>query len=124
MVQEYLFIEKDYKTKIKENIPENVEIKIFDIENSSCWIAVFSLDGENEKNAHTLSKANDYVIRNYNPTILSNGCSAYYNKSLFPHYNAFERNLRKLLYLKSALCENKKDAELIKDLEKSIKKVF
>ena len=117
MVQEYLFIEKDYKTKIKENIPENVEIKIFDIENSSCWIAVFSLDGENEKTAHTLSKANDYVIRNYNPTILSNGCSAYYNKSLFPHYNAFERNLRKLLYLKSALCENKKDAELIKDLE-------
>lgn len=54
---------------------------------------------------------------NYRPTVLSNGCAAYYNKFLYPYFNEFERKLRKLLYLKSALSEDKRDSETIKDLE-------
>lgn len=49
--------------------------------------------------------------------MLSNGCSAYYNKALYPHFNEFERKLRKLLYLKSALSRDAKDSVLIKNLE-------
>lgn len=57
------------------------------------------------------------MINNYKPTVLSDGCSAYYNKFLYPYFNEFECKLRKLLYLKRALSEDKRDSETIKDLE-------
>ena len=117
MIQEYLFINKTEKEKIEQYTPEGIKIEIYDIDNSDCWIATFSLSSESEPSANALSKVHDYVIGAFHPIVLSNGCSAYYNKALFPHFNEFERKLRKLLYLKSALSKNSKDAEIIKDLE-------
>ena len=117
MIQEYLFINKTEKEKIEQYTPEGIKIEIYDIDNSDCWIATFSLSSESEPSANTLSKVHDYIIGEFHPIVLSNGCSAYYNKALFPHFNEFERKLRKLLYLKSALSKNSKDAEIIKDLE-------
>ena len=118
MIQEYLFVGDRYKTEVEKYVHKTVKTELYAIENSDCWIATFSLDGENEKSANTLSTVHEYVMSHFSPTILSNGCSAYYNKALYPHFNEFERKLRKLLYLKSALSKNKKDSETIKDLEK------
>lgn len=117
MIQEYLFVGDEHKAEIEKYTHKTVKAEIYDIENSDCWIATFSLDGENEKSANTLSAVHEYVMSHFNPTVLSNGCSAYYNKALYPHFNEFERKLRKLLYLKSALSKDKKDSETIKDLE-------
>lgn len=117
MIQEYLFVDSDFKSIIKEYSHNNVEVEIYSIDNSNCWIATFTSNGENEKSAKILSAVHEYIIENFKPTILSNGCSAYYNKALYPYYNEFERKLRKLLYLKSALCKNGEDENKIKDLE-------
>lgn len=117
MIQEYLFVGDEHKAEIEKYTYKTVKSEIYDIENSDCWIATFSLDGENEKSANTLSVVHEYVMSHFSPTVLSNGCSAYYNKALYPHFNEFERKLRKLLYLKSALSKDKKDSETIKDLE-------
>lgn len=117
MIQEYLFISKEHKEEIKTYSYEQVKTEIYDIENSDCWILTFSCSNENENNAKKLSNVNNYITDNYHPIILSSGCSSYYNRKLYPCFNEFERKLRKLLYLKSALSQNSKDAETIKDLE-------
>lgn len=75
------------------------------------------MPSESESSAKKLSEINDKIIEKYNPTILSNESSAYFNKKLYPLFNEFERKLRKLLYLKSALSTKTKETENIKDLE-------
>ena len=117
MIQEYLFISKEHKEEIQAYSYEQVKTEIYDIDNSDCWILTFSFPGENETGAKKLSNVNNYITANYHPIVLSSGCSSYYNRVLYPHFNEFERKLRKLLYLKSALSKNSKDAETIKDLE-------
>ena len=125
LIQEYLFMGKETRDAVEKYKPENVDIEIFDINNTDCWCATYSVRGENETGAKTLSKINEHIISNFHPTILANGCSAYYNKKLFPYINEFERKLRKLLYLKSALSKNPKDGETIKDLEsKDLGEIF
>ena len=118
MRQEYLFVGNKHRADIEKYTHKTVEIKIYDIENSDCWIATFSLKGENEKSANTLSTVHEDIMAQFNPIVLSNGCSAYFNKALYPYFNEFEYKLRKLLYLKSALSNDEKDSEIIKDLER------
>lgn len=117
MIQEYLFVGDEHKEEVEKYTHKTVKAEIYDIENSDCWIANFTLSGENESSANTLSVVHEYVAGHFDPIVLSNGCSAYYNKALYPPFNEFERKLRKLLYLKSALSKDKKDSETIKDLE-------
>lgn len=117
MIQEYLFIDGTHKAEFEKYRYKTVNIEICDIENSDCWIATCSIDGDNKESANALSVVHEYVMDNYRPTVLSNGCSAYYNKFLYPFFNEFERKLRKLLYLKSALSGDKSDCETITDLE-------
>lgn len=101
--QEYLFVEDTHKAEVESYKPENVRCSIQNIEDSSCWIAVYEASGENLPSAKILSKTNDYIMSKFNPTILTNESAAYFNKSLYPYFNEFERKLRKLLYLK-VLC--------------------
>lgn len=117
MKQEYLFVGDECRAAVEKYSYEAVRVEIYNISNSDCWIAAFYLDGENEKSANALSTVHEYIMSHFSPTVLSNGCSAYYNKALYPHFNEFERKLRKLLYFKSALSKDKKDSETIKDLE-------
>lgn len=125
MIQEYLFIGGEKRTEIEEYRPEKVAVEIYEVENSECWIATYSVPGEKEESANLLSKVNKHIISKYHPTVLTNGCAAYYNKMLFPHINEFERKLRKLLYLKSALNKNDIAAENIKNLEsKDLGEIF
>lgn len=117
MVQEYLFIGDESQKVIEEYKPVGVTVEINSLENSDCWIAIYSVHGESKKSAELLSSVNDYVVKECHPTILTNGSSAYFNRVLFPYINEFERKLRKLLYLKSAISKGEKFSENIQDLE-------
>jgi hypothetical protein len=117
MIQEYLFTSDEHRHAVEQYAPESCEKDIYDIDNSDCWIVTYSKEGTNESSAKILSSVHSYIVNNFHPTVLSNECSAYYNKALYPHFNEFERKLRKLLYLKSALSRDAKGSALIKDLE-------
>lgn len=127
MVQEYLFTNKEYRETIEKYSvqQDNIKLDIEEIENSDCWIAKFSTVKNDEASAKCLSALNGDIVQKYHPTVLTNDSSAYFNKVLFPYVNEFERKLRKLLYLKSALSSNPKDAETIKNLEeKDLGEIF
>lgn len=125
MIQEYLFVGNEHRDEIEKYTYKNVKKELYDIEDSECWIATFSLSEENENNAKVLSEVHEYVKNHFNPVVLSNGCSAYYNKALYPYFNEFEYKLRKLLYLKSALSKSMKDFEVISNLEeKDLGEIF
>lgn len=117
MIQEYLFIDDTHRDAVEKYAPAKVSVDIYDIENSTCWIVTYSLSGENEDGAKTLSQVNDYVMGHFNATVLTNESSAYYNRKLYPYINEFERKLRKLLYLKSAIYHGDKKIDNIRDLE-------
>ena len=117
MIKEYLFTSDEHRHTVEQYAPESCEKDIYDIDNSDCWIVTYSKEGTNESSAKILSSVHSYIVNNFHPTVLSNECSAYYNKALYPHFNEFERKLRKLLYLKSALSRDAKGSALIKDLE-------
>ncbi len=117
MIQEYLFIDKTHKKQINEYKPDKVIIKCKDIDNSDCWILSYSVAKETEDSAKVLSDINEYIMDTFSPTILTNESSAYYNRRLFPCINEFERKLRKLLYLKSALNRGDEVAKNISELE-------
>lgn len=127
MIQEYLFTDDKYKKEIEsfDVINNKIQKEITIIENSSCWTLCLSADGENEEIAKLLDTLNAQICEKYKPTVLSNGCSAYFNKSLYPIVNEFERKLRKLLYLASALQGDSDSQRVIKDIEaKDLGKIF
>ena len=116
MIQEYLFKDKSISDSLKEYGGNKVKLNTIDIENTQCFIACFHVSGENEENAMVLSKLDD-DIKKFSPIVLSNESSAYFNRRLFPLINEFERKLRKLLYLKSAMYEGNLPTDNIKNLE-------
>lgn len=127
MVQEYLFTNKKYRETIEKysGKQDDIKLEIEEIEKSSSWIAKFSTVKNDEASAKRLSELNGNIVSQYHPTVLTNDSSAYFNKVLFPYMNEFERKLRKLLYLKSALSSNPKDADTIKNLEeKDLGEIF
>ena len=125
MIQEYLFSDNSKRDEIKKYTPEGVHVEISDIKNSDCWTISYSVPHDNEPTAKKLSDVNQYIIETFQPIVLSNESAAYFNKKLFPLANEFERKLRKLLYLKSALNPDDKASQNIKDLEeKDLGKIF
>ena len=117
MIQEYLFIDDTHREEVEKYAPDKVVREIHDIDNSTCWIGTYSLPKENEDCAKALSQINNYVVEHFKPTVLTNESSAYYNRKLYPHINEFERKLRKLLYIKSAIYHGEKKIDNIRDLE-------
>lgn len=126
MIQEYLFASYKNKTNVEDFIvPEKVIKEINVINNSECWTFSLSIDSENEDAAKLLDALNTQICEKYKPIVLSNECSAYFNKSLFPIANEFERKLRKLLYLASALQGDNESRNVISDLEtKDLGEIF
>lgn len=126
MIQEYLFTVDEHKAELENfAVPEKIHKEISTIENSSCWTLCLSIDSESEEAAKLLDSLNSQICDQFNPTVLSNGCSAYFNKSLFPIVNEFERKLRKLLYLASALQGDNDVHKVIIDLEsKDLGEIF
>lgn len=104
MIQEYLFTSAEYKTELESLVvSEKVTKKVITLENSECWTLSISVDGEGKDAAKLLDPLNRQICEKYKPTVLTNECSAYFNKALYPTVNEFERKLRKLLYLASSL---------------------
>lgn len=117
MILEYLFLSIENKESVKNIETGEASLKIIEIEDGECWIAQYEMKGENERTAKMLSKINHNIIENFNPIVLLNECSAYFNESLFPLVNSFERKLRKLLYIAQSLTNEPKVKEKIYDLE-------
>ena len=126
MIQEYLFTSDKYKDDIEDLVvPEKVTKEVVAIENSECWTLSISVAGEGKNAAKMLGPLNRQVCDKYKPTILTNECSAYFNKALYPIVNEFERKLRKLLYLASALNGDEDSQKVIVRLEeRELGKIF
>ena len=108
MKQEYLLVDERQIGDVKKfEVGDSITTDLIEIKDRKCWVWLLKCKGENEKVARELDRINKEICEKFNPTILINGCSAYFNKSLFPLINEFERKLRKLLYLASSLKENK-----------------
>lgn len=122
MIQEYLFCGDEYRNEIEQFTLNSCTKEIQGIKNSECWIVTFSMKGENENSAKVLSSVHEIMVKTFQPTVLSDGSAAYYNKALYSHFNEFERKLRKLLYLKSALAK-RSEKKLIEEQEELIKKL-
>lgn len=118
MIQEYLFVDDRQRSEVEKYRPDKVSVDISNIENSACWVVSYSLPGENRESAKSLSIVNTYIVEHFNPIVLANESSAYFNRILYPFINEFERKLRKLLYLKSAVYQGDRQTDNIKDLEK------
>lgn len=130
MILEYLFLDKsnkaeiethDYKEEIdtKNSVSKklNLSFSITEFKETDNWAVRFEINGENENNARFFSKINKYIM-SFSPIVLQNDCSAYFNRSLYPLVNQFERLLRKYLYIKSISYTGQKLEKTISDLEK------
>lgn len=117
MIQEYLLLDNTEKDKIRTYKPDNVKVRIFSANKGACWYIQFSASNENEETAKLLSDVDEYVKGHFNVTTLESGCSAYFNKRLYPLVSGFEHKLRKLLYLVSAINKDEKSVANITDLE-------
>ena len=104
---------KKKMVKYNQKIIPNTELQYFCVE----------IIGDNKDNARILSDINDVILEDDEIIVVSNEASEYFNKTLFPLINAFERKLRKLLYLATADNINYKDK--IQMLEKKdLGKIF
>ena len=90
---------KKKMVKYNQKIIPNTELQYFCVE----------IIGDNKDNARILSDINDVILEDDEIIVVSNEASEYFNKTLFPLINAFERKLRKLLYLATADNTNYKD---------------
>lgn len=116
---EFLFLDRIGREEIEADLPskDSVSKSIYDIENADCWILTLETQKTSSHDADLLSDLCDYIVDKYNPVEITNDCSAYYNQVLFPLFNDFERQLRKLLYLKSALNQTEESEVIIRNLE-------
>ena len=130
MVLEYLFFDKKNQTEVElfnQKIEETSvgdkktatpHFTYNDFDGLDCWILKCEIEGQNEVVAKKLSEIGSSIIDNFAPKILTDECSEYFNKSLYPLVNKFERLLRKFLYLKAASCKEDKLIKAISDIEK------
>lgn len=116
MIQEYLVNDKNINS-INDYSSDEINQTVSKI--NDLQILTISMDGKNETNAKIMSEIHEEIISENVLTVLNNGCSEYFNKSLFPLINEFERKLRKLLYLAVVIIPSGeiKDVVKIKDLE-------
>lgn len=131
MLLEYLFFDKSKRSQVeqfnkglldrwgklkKDGLAPNITYKNFD--DGDYWIVKYEKDGNREQTAIQLSEISEKVCEEVSPIILTDESSEYFNKSLYPLVNQFERRLRKLLYLKVSLSNEKKIKSTIRDIEK------
>lgn len=126
MKQEYLISDEAEKRLIEEHqfeqksdILETLKLKskTEKIQDTDAWIICFSTESNSESAARELSTVDEWIRNNSSAKVLTNGCSAYFNRFLFPLINDFERDLRKLLYITSAIHKNETATQNINALE-------
>lgn len=118
MEQLYLFSDEKHRQELEDyEVPEGVEKTISEMDDKKCWTVRFCMKGDNIDNAKVLSGIDENICSKFDPRVLVCGCSAFYNKRLYPLINTFERNLRCLLYRKSAMTNDKQSKQNIDKLE-------
>ena len=117
MIQEYLIQETSDQDAIKKITRSGITKRVFAVDEGKCLYIQFSVNGDSIKQAKQLSSLDEYIRSHFNVTVLEDGCSAYFNRRLYPLVSEFEYKLRKLLYLTSALNHDEKSASNIADLE-------
>ncbi len=117
VTQEYLFLSEEKLEEAKQYHVQDAITVIKQIKDTNCWILSITSKGDSLPVAKALSEANDYILSSYKPVVISCGCSSYFTKRLYPLAADFERGLRKLLYLKSAISNSQEAQKHIKDLE-------
>lgn len=117
MIQEYLFLSDEKLEEVKKYHVQDAITECKQIKDTDCWIVSVTIKGDNSTAAKALSEANDYILSSYKPIVLTSGCASYFTKRLYPLAADFERGLRKLLYLKSAISNSQEAQRHIKDLE-------
>lgn len=125
MVQEYLIIGDQDNFIIEDYANENIEQSIKQIK--KVQILTLQTKYNNEKDAKMMSEIHEKIVQTYKTTVLNNGCAEYFNKTLYPLVNEFERKLRRLLYLSSIVDDSEEIEEIenIRDLEeKDLGKIF
>ncbi len=116
-----MLLDEQEKNEISKYKPGVVQAKLFSVEKGECCYAEYSCDGENIESAKRLSEVDEYVRKNFKVIVLQNDSSKYFNNRLYPLMSSFERKLRKILYMYSAI---NKDDESAKNIEKLEEKDF
>ena len=129
MVLEYLFFDKNQRQNVEAYNHEletsdtgngknsSVQITYKDFDELECWIVKYERNVNNETTAKQSSEISTYICQEFSPTILTDESSEYFNKSLYPLVNKFERLLRKFLYLKVSQCDEQKFRSVISDID-------
>ena len=129
MILEYLFFDKKNRivvesfnqqieqTSVDDKKAFTLQITYKDFNGLDCWTVKYEIEGQNEDVAKRLSEIGSSVFQHFSPTILTDECSEYFNKSLYPLVNKFERLLRKFLFLKASSCKEDKLIKAISGIE-------
>lgn len=79
-------------------VPEGVAKKVQDIH--GLYFVAFETRDETQKGAKDLSSISEIIINYKQDAYISiNEAAAFFNLSLYPEFNTFERNLRRLIYI-------------------------
>lgn len=129
MVVEFLFFDKKPREKIalfnkglEEAGTDDSKSLVFqisykDFDGLECWIVKYEIKGNNEAIAKQCSDISNHICQEFSPTVLTDESSEYFNKSLYPLINKFERLLRKFLYLKVSRCDEARFRNVIADID-------
>lgn len=128
MILEYLFFDKTQRNNVEsfnheletsydnnKNLP--LQITYRDFENLKCWTIRYERSENGEAAAKQISGISSRICQKFSPTILTDESSEYFNKTLYPLVNKFERFLRKFLYLKVSQCDEEKFRSVITDID-------
>lgn len=117
MRQEYLFPNKEKFEELKAYTADGIQVDVIEVKDTEALIFALSINSNSFDSAKTLSNKNLEILQKYNPTVLLDESSEYFNKNLYPLANEFERKLRKFLYLSSILHKEESDCKNIDNLE-------
>lgn len=128
MILEYLFFDKTQRKNVEsfnhkletsydnnENLPFQITYR--DFEKLECWTVRYEGGEDDEAAARQISEISSRMCQEFSPTILTDESSEYFNKTLYPLVNKFERLLRKFLYLKVSQCDEEKFRSVITDID-------
>lgn len=128
MILEYLFFDKTQRKNVEsfnhkletsydnnENLPFQITYR--DFEKLECWTVRYEGSEDDEAAARQISEISSRMCQEFSPTVLTDESSEYFNKTLYPLVNKFERLLRKFLYLKVSQCDEEKFRSVITDID-------
>lgn len=130
MILEFLFFDKRQREQVEQFNREQssavsedtqtplLEISYKDFDGCECWIVRYEKKGNSEKDAKESSEIVMRICQTFSPVIVTDESSEYFNKSLYPLVNKFERLLRKFLYLKVSQCDENRFRNIVTDIDK------